>query len=83
MQRGRETAKCGCLSSAPTGDLAHNPGMCPDWESIPGLFGSQAGAQSTEPHQPGWLFVCLFVFNATPCEDLYVQTRLCSLQLLL
>ena len=24
---------CGCLSRAPTGDLAHNPGMCPDLES--------------------------------------------------
>ena len=24
---------CGCLSHTPTGDLAHNPGMCPDWES--------------------------------------------------
>ena len=23
---------CGCLSHAPTGDLAHNPAMCPDWE---------------------------------------------------
>ena len=36
-----------------TGDLACNPGMCPDWESIPQCFGLQAGAQSTEPHQPG------------------------------
>ena len=24
---------CGCLSCTPTGDLACNPGMCPDWES--------------------------------------------------
>ena len=23
---------CGCLLHAPTGDLACNPGMCPDWE---------------------------------------------------
>ena len=37
----------------PTGDLAHSPGMCPDWESNQQSFGSQAGAQSTEPHQPG------------------------------
>ena len=37
----------------PAGDLAHNPGMCPDWESNWRLFGSQAGAQSTGPHQPG------------------------------
>ena len=41
----------------PTGDLAHNPGMCPDWESNWQLFGSQAHAQSSELHQPG-----LFMF---------------------
>ena len=44
---------CGCLSHAPTGDLAHNPGMCPDWELNQRPFGSHAVAQSTEPHQPG------------------------------
>ena len=38
---------------SPSGDLAHNPGMCPDWESNRGPFGSQDGTQSTEPHQPG------------------------------
>ena len=38
---------------ASTGDLAGNPGMCPAWESNLRPFGSQAGAQSTEPHQPG------------------------------
>ena len=37
----------------PTGDLAHNPGVYPDWESNQRPFGSQAGAQSTEPQQPG------------------------------
>ena len=37
----------------PTVDLAHNPDMCPDWKSNPQHFGSQAGTQSTEPHQPG------------------------------
>ena len=36
-----------------TGDPACNPGMCPDWESNQRPFGSQAGTQSTEPHQPG------------------------------
>ena len=41
------------LAHPPTGDLACNPGMCPDWESNWRPFGSQAGAQSTEPHQPG------------------------------
>ena len=37
----------------PTGDLAHNPGMCPDWGSNRWPFGSHADTQSTEPHQPG------------------------------
>ena len=37
----------------PTGNPAHNPGMCPDWESNQQPFGSQTNAQSTEPHQPG------------------------------
>ena len=37
----------------PTGDLAHNPGMCPDWEMNQQPFCLQAGTQSTEPHQPG------------------------------
>ena len=37
----------------PTGDLAHNPDMCPDWESNWRPFGSQSSAQSTEPHQTG------------------------------
>ena len=36
----------------PTRDLA-NSGMCPDWELNQQPFGSQAGTQSTEPHQPG------------------------------
>ena len=36
-----------------TGDLARNPGMCPDWESNHQPFDSQAGTQSTKPHQPG------------------------------
>ena len=37
----------------PTGDLAHNAGMCPEWELNRRPFGSQTGAQSTEPPQPG------------------------------
>ena len=37
----------------PDGDLAHNPGLCPDWESNQRPFGSQAGTPSTEPHHPG------------------------------
>ena len=37
----------------PAGDLAHNQGMCPDWELNQQPFGSQARTQSTELHQPG------------------------------
>ena len=37
---------------SPTGDLAHNPRMCPDWESNQWPFSSQAGTQSTEPYPP-------------------------------
>ena len=37
----------------PTRELAHNPAMCPDWESNWQPFGSQSNTQSTEPHQPG------------------------------
>ena len=29
-ERGRETSMCGYLSESPTGDLALNPGICPD-----------------------------------------------------
>ena len=41
------------LTGPPTGNLACNPGMCPDWELHQWSFGSQAGTQSTELHQPG------------------------------
>ena len=44
------------LSCPPIGNLACNTGTCPDCESNRRPFGSQAGAQSTEPHQPG-LFI--------------------------
>ena len=40
-----------------TGDLAHNPGMCPDWELNWRPFGLQACTQSTEPHQPGLIYL--------------------------
>ena len=55
-ERGREGGgrNIACLSHSPqTGELARNPGMCPDWESNQQPCSSQAGAQSTEPHQPG------------------------------
>ena len=59
--RGREGERegkkrqCVVASRAPSpGDLAHNPGMYPDWDSNWGPCGlTAAGTQSTEPHQPG------------------------------
>ena len=60
LERGREGEReeekhqCVAVScTPPTGDLAHNQGMCPDWELNWWPFGSQVCAQSTEPHQPG------------------------------
>ena len=56
-EREGEKHQCVVASHLPlTEDLAHNPGMCPNWESNQRPFGSQAGAQSTKPHQPG-LFI--------------------------
>ena len=43
----------------PTEDLAHNPGMYPDWESNQRPFGSQADTQSTDPQQPGLIVVVI------------------------
>ena len=58
LERGemRERGKHHCVFAShvpPTGDLARNTGMCPDWESNQQPFGLQAGTQSTELHQPG------------------------------
>ena len=53
--REKEGKKHQCVVAArtpPTGDLARNPGMCPDWGSNWRAFASQSRAQSTEPHQP-------------------------------
>ena len=52
----REGDKHQCVAAShtpPTGDLAHNPGMRPDWESNQRPFGSWGSTLPTEPHQPG------------------------------
>ena len=66
MGREGETSLCGCLSHTPTGYLACNPGMCPDWESNRRPFGSQAGTQSSELQQPG---LCRLLSSANPPEQ--------------
>ena len=56
MEGEREGEKHHCVVAfhvPPTEELAHNPGMCPYWESNWQPFGSQARAQSTELHQLG------------------------------
>ena len=58
-EKGREGEKHQCVVASwvpSSGDLTCNPGMCPVWESNQQPFGSQAGTQSTEPHQPGPCF---------------------------
>ena len=60
LERGREGKREGekrppvvACQAPPTGHLAHNLGMCPDWESNQQPFALQAGVPSTEPHQAG------------------------------
>ena len=52
-ERERNISVCLPLTGPTPGNLAHNPGMCPDRESNQRPFGSQDGAQSTKPHWPG------------------------------
>ena len=55
-RREREGEKHQCVVDSrtpPTGDLARDPGMCPDWELNQQPFALWADAQSTEPHKPG------------------------------
>ena len=60
----KEVEKHQCVVAShvpPTGDTACNPGICPDWELNQQPFGSQAGTQSTEPHQPGLSILEIFL----------------------
>ena len=52
-RKGEKHQRVVASRTPPTGDPAHNQGMCPYWELNQRHFGSQASAQSTEPHQPG------------------------------
>ena len=62
MEGERKGEKHQCVVASrmsSTGDLAHNPGMCPDWELNWQPFSLQARAQSTELHQPGPIFLIM------------------------
>ena len=63
-----------------TRDLACNPGMCPDWESNRRPCGSQAGAQSTQPHQPGLSFD-LFMIDILTGAGRYLVPLVCIVPL--
>ena len=55
---GRKGGKHQCVVAShvpPTGDLAHHPGMCPDWESNRLPFGLQAGTQPLSHTSHGYL----------------------------
>ena len=79
----REKDQCAVASRVPpTGDLVRNPGMCPDWVSNQQTFGSQAGAQSTEPHQSG-LFCFLNAPSVNPREFSFTLSLLIVISWLL
>ena len=50
-REGEERERNMTLTRPQRGDLACNPGMCPDQESNRHPFGLQNDEQSTEPHQ--------------------------------
>ena len=87
LERGRQGEREGekhqCVvasRTSTTADLACNPGMCPDWESNLRPLGSQAGTQSTEPHQPGIITIPLvkweWLRSKLVCNQLNVYNTL-------
>ena len=66
-ERKGEKQQCVVASYLPpTGDMAQNPGMCPDWELNWRPFGLQAGTQSTEPHQQGQILISFLLICREP-----------------
>ena len=57
QEKHQSVASC----TPPSGDLVCNPGMCHDWELNQQPFGFQAGAQSTQPCQPGHAVIFLIL----------------------
>ena len=81
-EREREGKKHQCVVAScvpPTGVLACNPGMCPDWESNWWPFSSQARTQSTEPQQPGPKIVFLnLIVSQNSCMCIQPSTSYLS-----
>ena len=76
-EREREKYKCVVASlMPPTGNLACNPGMCPDWESNWQPFGSQPELNPlsyTSQGNPGamvLLLLLLFILLGPGCPDI-------------
>ena len=69
----------------PTGDMASNPGKCPDWELNRWSFSLQAGAQSTEPRQPGLVpdFINTLYYNIFGCWAMSIKRSFSLLALYL
>ena len=63
-----ETHQLVASYTPPTGDLARNPGLCPDWEFNQRPFHLQAGTQLSEPHRPGLKKKCFLsaIFKCPP-----------------
>ena len=70
---GRKREKHQCVVAScmrPTGDLACNPGMCPELEMNLWPFDSQVGTHTTEPHQPGLDFLFMEKLMTSICSTL-------------
>ena len=63
------------LTCNPHWGTACNLSMCPDWESNQQPFGSQAGTQCIEPHQPGLFlfYLCVFFLFSLFCPILHLN----------
>ena len=71
------------LTCPTPGNLACNPGMCPDWELNQQPFSLQANTQSTELHQSGlfytslnytmYYFLCKSKNDIYPVQELWVS----------
>ena len=71
-ERGREGER---EWTPPTGDLARNPGTCPDQELNLWPFDTQAGTQSSEPHQPGLYLLSIVLLHTSSAYSYKTHVR--------